>query len=274
MDLDYANALGNDGDFASGRCICQVLSPLFSKSECIELSLNLCLMIFLYYMFVRVLSCLSHYLLAEIPEPTSKELMNFVKTVKSIKLGLQLGVADSDLDIVEKDHPNDHDKQLSKVLSLYMKQSLNPSWIEVTTALWNIGEKRIAKTIADEYGMVCSSMHQISYMISACHHATRMCMLLVSPYTACSYTNLNSLGVYLLSPLPLLQGSLYQFNHLFLLLVHPPLSTHLLLVSSLATVTRQLVGKRCNVYFNIWPTALSLFQLWHPTNSQCVYTNT
>ena len=47
----------------------------------------------------------------------------------------------------------DHDKQLSKVLSLYMKQSLNPSWIEVTTALWNIGEKRIAKVIADEYGM-------------------------------------------------------------------------------------------------------------------------
>ena len=192
MDLDYANALGNDGDFTSGRCICQVLSPLFSKSECIELSLNLCLMIFLYYMFVRVLSCLSHH--SMILEPTSKELMNFVKTVKPIKLGQQLSVEERDLDIVEEDHPNDHDKQLSKVLSLYMKQSLNPSWIEVTTALWNIGEKRIAKTIADEYGMVCSNMHQISYMnmISACHHATRMCMLLVSPYTACSYTNLYS----------------------------------------------------------------------------------
>ena len=102
--------------------------------------------------------------------------MNLVNTNQPIKLGRQLGVAECDLHIVERDHPNDHGEQLSDVLSLYMRQTVRPSWEEVTTALWNIGEKRTAQQIADEYGMafsMCSSMHQMSYMnmISACHHA-------------------------------------------------------------------------------------------------------
>ena len=139
--------------------------------------------------------------------------MNFIKTVKPIKLGRQLGVAESDLDVVKKNHPNDCDEQLEDVLSLYMRQSLDPSWEEVATALWNIGEKRTAQQIADEYGMafsMCSSMHQISYilqipvwlvcyahvfmnMISACHHATLQSnVLLLSPYTACSLYSLYS----------------------------------------------------------------------------------
>ena len=115
---------------------------------------------------------LSHYSLAKIPEPTPKDLMNLVRTDKPIKLGRQLGVAGSDLDIVERDHPNDHDKQLSKVLSLYMRQSVRPSWEEVTTALWNIGEKRTAQRIADEYGMafsMCSRLYQMSDMNMILH---------------------------------------------------------------------------------------------------------
>ena len=79
--------------------------------------------------------------------------MNLVTTDKPIKLGRQLGVEESDLDIVKKDHPNDHDEQLSDVLSLYMKQSVSPSWEVMATALWNIREKQTAQKIADKYGM-------------------------------------------------------------------------------------------------------------------------
>ena len=89
--------------------------------------------------------------------------MNLVKTDKPIKLGRQLGVEESDLDIVKKNHPTDHAQQLEDVLSLYMKQSVKPSWKEVATALWNIGENRIAQTITDKYGMAfstCNSMHR------------------------------------------------------------------------------------------------------------------
>ena len=94
---------------------------------------------------------LSYNLLAKIPKP--RDLMRLVTTNEPIKLGRELCVKDSDLDIVKKDHPNDHSEQLSDVLSLYMKQSVKPSWEEVATALWNIGEKKIAQKIADKYGM-------------------------------------------------------------------------------------------------------------------------
>ena len=125
-----------------------------AQSQCIEQGKAECTLNDLpSYMLVRVLSCLLHHSLAKVPEPTSKDLMNLVKTVKSIKLGRQLGVAEYDLDIVKKDHPNDHAQQLEDVLSLYMRQSVKPSWEEVTTALWNIGENRTAQKIADEYGM-------------------------------------------------------------------------------------------------------------------------
>ena len=93
--------------------------------------------------------------------------MNVVKTDKSIKLGRPLCVAESGLDIVKEDHPTDHDEQLSDVLSLYTRQSVRPLWEEVATALWDIGEKRTAQQIADDYGMalsMCNSMHHISYM--------------------------------------------------------------------------------------------------------------
>ena len=79
--------------------------------------------------------------------------MNLVKTDKPIKLGRQLGVAESDLDIVKRNHPTDHDEQLSDMLSLYVKQSVRPSWEEVATALRIIGEKRRAQKIADKYSM-------------------------------------------------------------------------------------------------------------------------
>ena len=210
--------------------------------------------------------CPSYHSLAMIPVPTSRDLMNRVKTDQPIKLGRQLCVAESDLDIVEKDHPNDHDKQLSKVLSLYMKQSVKPSWEEVTTALWDIGEKRIAQQIADEYGMaisMCSSMHQISYMntISACHHATLQSnVLLLSPiYCMWLYKPPQLRFVSTLSPtstpgFPLpVQPTPGPSSSL-----HAPTSGKLPSHSYLPA-GRQAV--QIIVYFNIWPTALSLFQL-------------
>ena len=88
-------------------------------------------------LLVRVLSSSLPHSVAKInvPEPTSRDLMILVKTDQPIKLGRQLGVEDSDLDIVKKNHPNDHGQQLEDVLSLYMRQSVKPSWMEVTTAL-------------------------------------------------------------------------------------------------------------------------------------------
>lgn len=94
--------------------------------------------------------CPSHHSLAQ---PTMRELRKLVRTDQPRELGLQLNLDEKELDIVVKDHPTDHDRQLSDVLSLYLRQSLDPSWQEVVTALWNIGEKRRANDIAEIYGM-------------------------------------------------------------------------------------------------------------------------
>lgn len=83
-----------------------------------------------------------------------KDLVNLVMTDQPRNLGLQLNLDESDLNVVEKDLRNDHAAQLSKVLSLYMKESLSPSWVEVATALWNIKEKNRAKVIAKKFGIV------------------------------------------------------------------------------------------------------------------------
>ena len=52
-------------------------------------------------MLVRVLSGLSHHSLAEIPEPTSRDLMNLVKTDQPIKLGWKLGVKERDFALIK-----------------------------------------------------------------------------------------------------------------------------------------------------------------------------
>lgn len=81
-------------------------------------------------------------------------------------------MAQRDLSIMKKDYPNDHAGQLSKVLSLYLKQTVYPSWVQVATALWNIGEKKMAKDIADKYGMV--------FLMELCVHCSYMNYILTS----------------------------------------------------------------------------------------------
>ena len=63
-------------------------------------------------------------------EPTLGERTNRVTTDQPYKLGLQLKVAQSDLNIVKKNHPTDHAQQLLDVLSLYIKQTVDPSWVQ------------------------------------------------------------------------------------------------------------------------------------------------
>ena len=94
--------------------------------------------------------------LAQLPEPNERDLANFVKTDMPYELGLQLDVDVKDLNNIVKDYPNDHDKQLLKVFYFYMKQSCSPSWMEVTIALWKIGEKRNANDLAKRYGITCT----------------------------------------------------------------------------------------------------------------------
>ena len=99
-------------------------------------------------------------------------------------------------------------------------------------------------------------------MISAYHHATRMCMLLLSPYTAYSYTNLYSTGVQVVSAPSLSPTSTVGFPLPAVPTPGPSSSLHTPTSGKLPSHSYLLVGK-CNV----WSVALPLFQLWHSTPS-------
>ena len=101
----------------------------------------------------RVCELYLYLSLAEVPEPTMRDLANLVQTDKPYLLGLQLNLENHRLRVVEVNHPRDLHRQVLEVFSLYLRQSLSPSWVEVATALWNIGEKRTANAIAHRYGM-------------------------------------------------------------------------------------------------------------------------
>ena len=81
-----------------------------------------------------------------------KELMNNVRTVKTLELGIQLDLDHHDVNTVMADNRNDAARQLTKVLSLYLERSLEPSWLHMATALYAIGENKCAADIEQKFG--------------------------------------------------------------------------------------------------------------------------
>ena len=73
--------------------------------------------------------------------------MIHVRTVRPYELGLQLDIEESDLETVLVDHRNDISGQLRQVLSLYLRQTVEPSWSHVVTALYAIHEVKCAVEI-------------------------------------------------------------------------------------------------------------------------------
>ena len=86
--------------------------------------------------------------------PTKLELLQLVKITKVCELGLALGIGESNIEIVQADYPNDRKEQLSKVFSLYLQLTEDPSWLQVIEALHKIGENRCAKEVMDHFGKI------------------------------------------------------------------------------------------------------------------------
>ena len=78
--------------------------------------------------------------------------MNNVRTVKPFELGIQLNLDYNDVKTAMADNKNDTSGQLIKVLSLYLDQTVEPSWHDVVTALYAIGENKCAADIGKKFG--------------------------------------------------------------------------------------------------------------------------
>ena len=70
-------------------------------------------------------------------------------------LGIQLGVPDPDLKMIENDYKRTEDKKLHS-LSKWVDIDEQPSWSKVVRALVAINERHVARTIAEKYGILIS----------------------------------------------------------------------------------------------------------------------
>ena len=84
-------------------------------------------------------------------EPTLKDLLNLVRVTDLFRLGLELNVDSHDIQLVQQNHPTDHQKQLLGVFTLYLQQTEEPSWLQVVEALHVMGENHLAKKIMDKF---------------------------------------------------------------------------------------------------------------------------
>jgi hypothetical protein len=84
-------------------------------------------------------------------EPTLKNLMNLVRVTDPCRLGLELNVDSHDIRLVQQNHPNNHQKPLLDVFTLYLQQTEEPSWLQVVAALRTMGEARLARTIMEKF---------------------------------------------------------------------------------------------------------------------------
>ena len=66
------------------------------------------------------------------------------------ELGIKLGVLKHELDIIECDHQGNV-QRMSEMLDLWLRSTPNASWVDVVSALKQMGENRVAECIHQDY---------------------------------------------------------------------------------------------------------------------------
>ena len=72
-------------------------------------------------------------------------------------LGIQLGLPDADLKMIENDYHRTEERKLHSI-SKWMDIDEQPSWSKVVRALVAINERHVARTIAEKYGILFISL--------------------------------------------------------------------------------------------------------------------
>ena len=81
-----------------------------------------------------------------------RDLLDHVRITNWYRLGLQLGISDTELDIIENDHKQDTEGALQKTFKLVLRRK-NPdlTWENVVDALKRVGENKTARTIKHNF---------------------------------------------------------------------------------------------------------------------------
>ena len=84
-------------------------------------------------------------------QPQLKDLA-LLQTTKWYNLGLQLGIKDTELDVIEENNPKDIDACKRKMFKTWLKITPSPSYQQLVEALQTVGEITEADRLCKKYG--------------------------------------------------------------------------------------------------------------------------
>ena len=86
-------------------------------------------------------------------KPELKGLV-LVQTTKWYNLGLQLGIKDTELDVIEENNPKDIDTCKRKMFKVWLRITPSPSYRQLVEALQIVGEICEADRLCKKYGKI------------------------------------------------------------------------------------------------------------------------
>ena len=86
-------------------------------------------------------------------KPELKDLV-LVQTTKWYNLGLQLGIKDTELDVIEENNPKDIDTCKRKMFKAWFRITPSPSYQHLVEALQKVGEISEADHLCKKYGKI------------------------------------------------------------------------------------------------------------------------
>ena len=86
-------------------------------------------------------------------KPQMKDLV-LIKTVKWYNLGLQLGIEDTELDMIEQNNPKEIDACKRRMFKAWLRITPSPSYQQLVEALQTVGETSEADHLCKKYGNI------------------------------------------------------------------------------------------------------------------------
>ena len=88
-------------------------------------------------------------------EPTLRELSELPVVDCWYRLGIQLGVTEDNLDVIEQNYPRDAKMCRSKMFSTWLRSDSSAIYEKLIKALVLVGKQSLAGELCRKYGMLC-----------------------------------------------------------------------------------------------------------------------
>jgi len=78
------------------------------------------------------------------------------------RLGIQLGVTEDDLDVIEQNYPRDAKMHRSKMFGIWLRSDTSATYEKLIKALVVVEKTSLAKELCRKYGMLCMHVYLVS----------------------------------------------------------------------------------------------------------------